>query len=34
MKGGADWPTFFITKIDKTTGKFETRNARVDIRPS
>jgi TldD protein len=21
------WPTFFITKIDKTTGKFETRNA-------
>lgn len=21
------WPTFFITKIDATTGKFETRNA-------
>ncbi|HEY3429170.1 MAG TPA: TldD/PmbA family protein [Cyclobacteriaceae bacterium] len=21
------WPTFFITKIDKETGKFETRNA-------
>lgn len=21
------WPTFFITKIDKATGKFETRNA-------
>ncbi len=21
------WPTFFITKIDQTTGKFETRNA-------
>ncbi|MFZ2904693.1 MAG: TldD/PmbA family protein [Cyclobacteriaceae bacterium] len=21
------WPTFFITKIDKTTGKFETRNS-------
>lgn len=21
------WPTFFVTKIDATTGKFETRNA-------
>ncbi len=21
------WPTFFITKVDKETGKFETRNA-------
>ncbi len=21
------WPTFFLTKIDKTSGKFETRNA-------
>lgn len=21
------WPTFFLTSIDKTTGKFETRNA-------